>query len=235
MLTYDALRLRAGGKPVLLDGCCKAGGAGYGYKLAGFYVVGVDIEPQKRYAGHEFYQADILEFLGQYGWMFDAIHCSPPCEGHSRARRLAAKHAKEHLDLIPHVRFMLKSLGIPYVIENVKGAPLRDAVKLCGCQFPELRVYRDRYFESSIGLLVPQHFPHNDKTPPAGRGRSPKGYISITSGGITGVSQPERFAAMGIDWMTNAELSKAVPPAYTRHIGWQLMNAVLNRKAMEAA
>jgi DNA (cytosine-5)-methyltransferase 1 len=33
--------------------------------------------------------------------------------------------------------------------------------------------------------------------------------------------------AIGIDWMVQGELAEAIPPAYTRFIGWQLM-AVLN-------
>jgi DNA (cytosine-5)-methyltransferase 1 len=32
-----------------------------------------------------------------------------------------------------------------------------------------------------------------------------------------------RCEAMGIDWMTNAELSQAIPPAYTEHIGHYLL------------
>jgi hypothetical protein len=38
-----------------------------------------------------------------------------------------------------------------------------------------------------------------------------------------------RCRAMGIDWMTNAELVEAIPPAYTRHIGEQL--ASVTRRA----
>jgi DNA (cytosine-5)-methyltransferase 1 len=31
---------------------------------------------------------------------------------------------------------------------------------------------------------------------------------------------------MGIDWMTRAELSQAIPPAYTEYIGAQLLAAL---------
>lgn len=31
---------------------------------------------------------------------------------------------------------------------------------------------------------------------------------------------------MGIDWMTNAELVEAIPPAYTDHLGAQLADAL---------
>lgn len=212
-------------KPKLLDLFCCAGGAGMGYHLAGFDVTGVDIEPQKDYP-FEFIQADALDYVAQYGYQYAAIHASPPCQKHSRLTRTAAGKHHEHPDFIPQTRFMLMALGLPYIIENVAGAPLRNPVMLCGSQFPELRVYRHRYFESNLALWTPDHFPHNDKTPPAGRGKSPKGYISITGGGIIGVTQDERFAAMGIDWTTNMKLSQAIPPAYTHFLGLQLFNAV---------
>ena len=35
-----------------------------------------------------------------------------------------------------------------------------------------------------------------------------------------------RCKAMGIDWMTNAELSQAIPPSFTLHVGEQLLSAV---------
>lgn len=220
------------GKPKLLDLFCGAGGAGMGYHRAGFEVTGVDLSPQKHYP-FKFVQADALDYVAQYGWMYDAIHASPPCQAHSKARRLAGANAKEHLDLIPQTRFWLRTLGLPYIMENVQGSTLKDTVELCGAQFG-LKVYRHRYFESSIYIMQPKHYPHHDKTPPAGRGRSPKGFISICSGGITGVSQAERFAAMGIDWMTNAELSQAIPPAYTEYLGRQLMTAVMGQHAQAA-
>jgi hypothetical protein len=36
---------------------------------------------------------------------------------------------------------------------------------------------------------------------------------------------------MGINWMTNAEITQAIPPAYTEHIGGYLMTELNARAA----
>lgn len=233
-------------RPKLLDLFCGAGGAAMGYHRAGFDVVGVDAKPQPRYP-FTFIKTDALDYVAAHGWQFNAIHASPPCQSHSR---ITPKYAhKRHVDLIPHTRWFLESLGLPYVIENVEGAraALRNPVMLCGSQFG-LKVYRHRLFESNIMLFQPAHYPHRDKTPRAGHGISPKGFLSVTSGG-QGIKQeqlekscisPKGFIsvaghfsgveyarfAMGIDWMTGDELAQAIPPAYTEWLGKQLMAAV---------
>ena len=238
-------------KPKLLDLYSGAGGAGYGYKLAGFDVTGVDNRPQPRYAGDRFIQGDALAYVAQYGWMYDAIHASPPCQAHSHITPDKSKH----LDLIPQTRFWLETLGLPFVIENVGGArkALRNPMMLCGADFG-LKVYRHRFFESNVLLLAPHHVPHDDNTPRAGHGVSEKGFISITSGGkdLTVKHNPKRRSgtygvsskgfvsiaghfsginycrfAMGIEWMTGRELAQAIPPAYTEYVGRQLMQYVL--------
>lgn len=215
-------------KPRLLDLFCGAGGCGVGYARAGFEVVGVDICPQKHYP-YEFHQGDALAYALAHGWEFDAIHASPPCQIHSGMGRIhGSRYRANHADLIPQTRFVLQTLGLPYVIENVAGAvkALRNPFMLCGAQFG-LCVYRHRFFESSVLILAPEHEPHKDDTPPAGRGKSPKGFFSMTGGGITGVSAAERFAGMGVDWrMTHKELNQAIPPAFTEFVGKQLIQYV---------
>ena len=202
-----------------------------GYRRAGFHVTDVDLYPMPRHQGDVFIQADAIDYLATHGHEYDAIHASPLCQPHSEARRLAKDNAREYYDYIPITRWLLESIGLPYVIENVEGArkALRNPIMLCGSQFG-LKTYRHRLFESNIFLFEIPHYPHDDNCPPAGRGRSAKGFISITSGGITGVSQDERRAAMGVDWyVTNAELSQSIPPAFTEYIGRQLMQYVTNK------
>lgn len=141
--------------PVLLDLYCCQGGAGMGYHRAGFRVVGVDTKPQPRYP-FEFVQADALAFLEKHGPYFDAVHASPPCQAFTTLRHLPT--SRSHPNLIPATRELLDSLGKPYVIENVPGAPLLNPVVLCGTMF-DLRtrcgaqLRRHRLFETNWLLM----------------------------------------------------------------------------------
>ena len=62
----------------LLDLFCCAGGAGMGYKQAGFDVTGIDIEPQPKYP-FKFILSDAITYLKEHGKEYDFIHASPPC------------------------------------------------------------------------------------------------------------------------------------------------------------
>lgn len=214
--------------PKLLDLFCGAGGAAQGYAWAGFgHIVGIDIAPQPRYslmnikdAFVVFYQEDAIEFLRKEisnPWFkqFDAIHASPPCQRYSNAQRI---RDNEHPDLIPPLRELLKATGLPYVIENVVGAPLVDPITLCGESFG-LGVYRHRLFESNIPLVgKPCH--HDRAVTKMGRPVR-DGEMMHVVGHFAGVAKARE--AMGIPWMTRDELRESIPPAYTEWIGTQLM------------
>lgn len=228
-------------KPRLLDLFCCAGGAAMGYHRAGFEVVGVDINPQPNYP-FKFVQDDAIGYVLAHGWKFQAIHASPPCQAHTALKSLHqnAAYTEKHIDLIPHTRFALNAIGLPYIIENVTGArkTLINPVMLCGADFG-LKVYRHRWFESNMMLLVPCHVPHRDTTPGAGRGISPKGFVTVSGdggqmkgadyGGLT--FRQYAAKAMGIDWkMTRREQSECIPPAFTEYLGKQLMRYVEARR-----
>jgi DNA (cytosine-5)-methyltransferase 1 len=221
-------------RPRLLDLFCGAGGAAKGYADAGFEVVGVDIKPQPNFP-FEFIQDDALGYLSRWGparpwpWrQFDAIHASPPCQAYSVANNIHGRD--DHPDLIDATRELLLATGLPYVIENVPGAPLRNPYTICGLTLG-LNVKRHRLFETNFPMMVyPCHSSH------AGDWLLVFGHTVLERGheiGRTEKNGPrirrkhtttERGReAMGIDWMTRDELSQAIPPAYTEHIGSYLL------------
>jgi DNA (cytosine-5)-methyltransferase 1 len=215
-------------KPRLLDLFCCAGGASVGYARAGFEVVGVDLSPQPNYR-YQFIQADALKLDRNFVESFDAVHASPPCQSYSD---LAKRNGNGHLwpRLIEPTRNLLRTLGVPYVIENVEGAPLIDPVILCGTMFPALRVIRHRLFESNIELEVPRHgkhplvFTHDKRKAHYGKLDQDRSFVQVTGGGNCSVDNAR--SAMGIDWMTKNELNEAIPPAYTEYLGRQVIRHV---------
>ncbi len=207
-----------------------------GYHRAGFEVVGVDNKPQPHYP-FEFHQADALEYPLDG---FDVIHASPPCQAHSDLKHMW--NAKKHKDYLPETRFMLISSDIPYVIENVRGAPLIDPIILCGTMFElqtadgDAELWRHRLFESNMDLIVPSPCNHRKLSKVigvyGGHGRDGRRVVIGVHGnsggsskrdGTQGFSVAKRKEAMGIDWMNGQELSQSIPPAYTEHIGKQLI------------
>ena len=202
----------------LLDLFCGAGGAAMGYHRAGFDVVGVDIKPQPHYP-FEFHQGDALEYLAEHGREFDAIHASPPCQAFSMAGQQWRKAGREYPDFIEATRSLLRKTGKPYVIENVPGSPLKNPIMLNGAMFGK-RVNRRRYFEchpTMPFILIPPDPPSRFRM-----GRPVKEGDQITPVGHFS-NIPYARKEMDIDWMTGAEMTQAIPPAYTHFIGRQLI------------
>lgn len=203
-------------RPRLLDLFCGAGGASMGYYLAGFDVVGVDIARRGRYP-FPYFQADALEFVETFGWQFDAIAASPPCQAFTNAQRI---RQNEHPDLITPLRPLLEESGRPWVIENVEGAPLIDPVLLCGSMFAGLRTYRHRLFEASFPLDQPEHREH--VAPLTKMGRPPvEGEFMHLVGNFSGAAEGRK--AMRMPWANRDGLREAIPPDYTQWVGARLL------------
>jgi DNA (cytosine-5)-methyltransferase 1 len=205
----------------LLDLFCCAGGAGTGYSRAGFDVVGVDVSPQPNYPFNVFV-ADALDFIAT-GVLdaFDAVHASPPCQSFTAYRRRGDGVGDGYPDLIEPVRHALRAWGGPYVIENVSGSPLENPVQYCGSSFG-LDVRRHRLFESNVPLMAPEcdHAWQEPRFKPATNRTNLRSTVEV---GVWRIPLATQQQAMGIDWMTLPELSEAIPPAYTEHIGRQLL------------
>lgn len=230
----------------VLDLFCGAGGASAGYVSAGFEVYGVDLAPMPHYP-YPFHQGDAitvlrtllagyrLGFTQQRGGGepvalalidFDAIHASPPCQAYSVTKH---SHNIEYPELIEPVRELLIVTGLPYVIENVVGAPLIMPVTLCGSMFDltahdpatglTLELRRHRLFESNVMISAPSGCNHVHQVGGVYGGGSSKRSKDRTD-------WPKGKPGRGIDWMNRDELSESIPPAYTEHLGAPLIGGL---------
>lgn len=221
----------------LLDLFCCAGGSAKGYHDAGFdEIVGIDIVKRKNYP-YGFIQADVMEILDDEDFIkkFDFIHASPPCQFYSRLKYLSGNveaWEENHVDLVSPVRnkleYYYKKYDIPYIIENVEGAPLDNPIKLYGSQFG-LLTQRPRLFESCIDLVEPTQKRFNLNTGKLGT-ISEDGTVSVCGRrNLQGFNEVQTklyygIALGGIDWMTLEELTQCIPPCYTEFLGKQVIS-----------
>ncbi|WP_205678514.1 DNA cytosine methyltransferase [Brevundimonas vesicularis] len=227
----------------ILDLFCNAGGAGMGYRRAGFDVVGVDLEPQRNYP-FAFIQHDALTLDRRFLRSFDAIHASPPCQGYTPMRH--APGAKGAPLLIEQTRAILKAVGVPWIIENVEEArwAMVDPITLCGSMFglgaQGCQLRRHRLFESNITIRPPSPCQH-DARPVIGvyGGHARRRAASAGGRGTRDVWEGGHRAAMseamGMTWATCAEMSEAIPPAFTEHLGRQLLAHIQSSRQDQAA
>lgn len=159
---------------------------------------------------------------------FDGIHASPPCQAWSQLSQCVPGTAEKYSRLVAPIRELLIKTGLPYVIENVPGAPLIDPVMLCGTSF-DLRMRRHRLFESNFSIPAPE-CDHASIT-----------YSMSTYGVGVRAKMRQEFGYgrplnriwadyMGVPWMNDRELSESIPPAFTEHIGFAMVTHI--EKAM---
>ena len=189
-----------------LDLFCGAGGASAGLVRAGFEVVGVDIEPQPEYP-FEFVRGDACRPPVRLE-KFDFIWASPPCQAYTWASAKVRGLGKEFPDRVAETRALLEASGVPFVMENVPEAPLREDLRLSGGMFGR-NLERARIFElHGFRAEQPKYRKHLEPL--------------CTVAGHGGNSRTFKLGdwkkAMGIDWMPRERLVQAVPPDYSEYI-----------------
>ncbi|MFJ9117423.1 DNA methylase [Streptomyces sp. NPDC102394] len=228
-------------QPLLLDLFSCAGGAAVGYARAGFRVRGCDLANRPNYP-FRYHRGDALAYLAHLiatGKIrrYAFVHASPPCQ--DKCTLTVGTNASQgwggtHIDLVAPTRDLLHKTGLPYVIEQPNGrAEIRKDLTLCGEMFG-LGVIRHRNFELG-GWTVeqPAHVPHRGRVRGYRHGRFYDGpYVAAYGNGGGKPTVPELQAAMGITWTdVREELTEAIPPAYSEHIG----SAFLAQAAMGVA
>lgn len=227
-------------RPRCLDLYCGGFGAGWGYVRAGYDVVGVDnVRRRQRPPGVTLIEADALEVLADHAFVrsFDLVHASPPCKVHTALSHLVRAGGREpiHGDLLTPTRDALNEAGVPWIIENVEGAPMTPHVMLCGSMFglqvdidgESWWLKRHRLFEfgfwgnHGLGMQPPDIHPKRAR---------PLGVYGQEQGQTMPPSAPGRLGAqvanidqaralMDIPWMSWRAITQAIPPAYTEYLG----------------
>lgn len=200
-----------------LDLYCCAGGASDGLRRAGFTVVGVDREDQPEYP-NAFYRVDVTTIGPDFLRRFAFVWASPPCQAFTAYRR-RTDHVRPALNLIPQTRELLRAAGVPYVIENVPGAPLESPITLCGSMFG-LDVRRHRIFETSFPVAAPA-CRHELQAPGrfAGATNRAKNSRATVEVGVYRIPLETQRKAMGVDRPVSlGELSQMVPPVYAEFL-----------------
>jgi DNA (cytosine-5)-methyltransferase 1 len=190
-------------------------------------VIGVDIAEHPSYP-YELVIGDAMTVIQDTDYLdaFDVVHASPPCQAY------VGLGGDGHPDLLPSVLEALQNRVGPWVVENVPTAPL-EGVTLCGQAFG-LHVRRHRVFASNVFLMSPG-CACGTSTIRAYYGKpgliawKPPGWDNVQKKGRKPLYRGTVSQAptdMGIDWMSWDDLREAIPPAYTEHIGGQLIDAL---------
>jgi len=211
------------------------------YQAGAEHITGVDIEYQPEYPGNDLFHAAEFDFIQSDfchidpDWMqdFDFIWASPPCQAYSYAGHRWRNAGKKYDDLVNKTRRLLHWSGVPFVIENVPGAPIRKDLTLCGEMFG-LKVIRHRIFEiEGFDCAQPEHVKHRgmvkDKyyVTVAGNGGDYAGHNFCKLNDLPGANQLKTWQyAMDISWITKKKtLRESVPPPYSKYIFEQFLQS----------
>lgn len=189
---------------------------------------------------------DAVAFIADNGHSYAFLHNSPTCTGYSQGTAALPDRLARYDRLIGVTREACLSTGRPYVIENVVSkdtrAELVDPVMLCWTEFyrpgsvldsdgTPLWARRHRLFESNVPLFRAGGCQHPKGMQCAGlygaARRDPWEARHIRKGGYVPPSIDVLRALADIDWVWDEEaLFLAIPPAYTEHIGRQVLDHI---------
>jgi DNA (cytosine-5)-methyltransferase 1 len=219
---------RRGGRKRILDIGCGAGVSSDGYANY-FDVTGIDIEARlKRLYPYEFICRDALTLTAEELREYDGAHLGGPCQPWSKMVNCRPGLREQYIDLIEPLRPVLIESGIPFVIENVEGAPLINATWLCGTMFGK-ELYRHRGFEAGNGLEIPPLYHPEHVMPASKAGHWVPGTVMSIAGHFAPVAKGRDL--MGVTRrMPREDVAEAAPAYMTAYVA-SFMAAYLSREA----
>lgn len=187
-------------------------------------MTGIDNNPAVgRYYPYEFICKDALRRDPESGqlvsaldpdWLFqfDLVHLGGPCQPFSKMMNCQPPEVRaRYTDLIGPTRPVLEESGVPYVIENVEGAPLKDPIWLCGLMFRK-QLYRHRGFEAGGGLVLPPLVHPEHELPASKAGHWEPGTVMSIAGHIAPIEMARDL--MGVTRRMPREMLAEAAPAY---------------------
>jgi DNA (cytosine-5)-methyltransferase 1 len=216
------------GRRRVLDIGCGAGISSDGYAHY-FDVTGIDNNPKVgRYYPYEFREGDALTLTADDLREFSLVHLGGPCQPFSKMMHCRPGLREEYIDLIGPLRPVLEESGVPYVIENVEGSPLKDPIWLCGLMFGKL-LYRHRGFETGNGLVIPP-LAHPEHTVPASKaGHWVPGTVMSLAGHAAPIDKAREL--MGVSRYVPREMLMEAAPGYMTSYVAAHAAAYLSREA----
>lgn len=215
-------------RPRAIDAFSCDGGASAGLVRAGFRVIGIEKDAKRlRYYPFEVVHGDVIELLSDVVAQYRpaVVVGSPPCQLFSDTQVI---QGNEHPDLITPFRALVQKIGLPYWIENVRGAVrqgfLRPDVMLCGLMFG-LQTDRHRFFELNFAADAPPHPYHPGGKTKMGRAFA-DGQLRQYVGHFHGPAAARED--LGTPWMSRQGMAECIPPAYGEYLGRQLMRQIRN-------
>jgi DNA (cytosine-5)-methyltransferase 1 len=230
-------------RSLCLEVCAGEGGSTKGLMDAGWDVIANDNDWNrlKRNPSPLKLHGDAFDAIRVLGGTVSLIWAGWPCQGYSRGTVAIAGREEKYDRLIAAGRAAMQATGTAYVIENVEDArsELVNPIMLCGRQFglratdtdgTPLVLDRHRLFESNVALWAPPSCRPHDRTVQVagsyGGARRDKDEARLVRKGGYVPSVKVQQELLGIDWMSQEGMKLSIPPAYSRYIGDQLIDAV---------
>jgi DNA (cytosine-5)-methyltransferase 1 len=198
-------------------------------------MTGIDIQGRlSKLYPYTFIEGDALKLTVADLRKYDFIHLGGPCQPFSKMMNCqpAAVRAR-YIDLILPLRPKLVESGVPFVIENVEGAPLIDPTWLCGLMFDK-ELYRHRGFEGGNGVTIPKlHHPKHVKRASKAGHWEPGTVMSIAGNFAPVALGRELMGVTGrVPFTPRSDVAEAAPAYMTAYVAGHVASYLSQEAAL---